>query len=146
MTYMPQDFRGTLIRQQRERSERNRQAVVDALISSGRSIRDRYALLWQQQMERYNVLFPWTNSLSTCNTCTSGLEHKKNLCPHESFITFRRSQLAQLGSATGVYKTLVKYLVGVPQVCHALAFLGYWVVFWLIWDDPIITVNTQCIF
>jgi len=24
--------------------------------------------------------------------------------------------LAQLGSATGVYKTLVKYLVGVPQV------------------------------
>lgn len=28
----------------------------------------------------------------------------------------RRRQLAQLGSATGVYKTLVKYLVGVPQV------------------------------
>ncbi|RID67796.1 hypothetical protein BRARA_C00002 [Brassica rapa] len=27
-----------------------------------------------------------------------------------------RRQLAQLGSATGVYKTLVKYLVGVPQV------------------------------
>lgn len=57
MTYMPQDFRGTLIRQQRERSEKNRQAVVDALVSSGGSIRDRYALLWQQQMERYNVLF-----------------------------------------------------------------------------------------
>lgn len=30
--------------------------------------------------------------------------------------SFRRRQLAQLGSATGVYKTLVKYLVGVPQV------------------------------
>jgi len=29
---------------------------------------------------------------------------------------YRRRQLAQLGSATGVYKTLVKYLVGVPQV------------------------------
>ncbi|KAJ6742424.1 RETINAL-BINDING PROTEIN [Salix viminalis] len=28
----------------------------------------------------------------------------------------RRRQLAQLGLATGVYKTLVKYLVGVPQV------------------------------
>lgn len=28
----------------------------------------------------------------------------------------RRRQLAQLGCATGVYKTLVKYLVGVPQV------------------------------
>ncbi|XP_060176285.1 uncharacterized protein LOC132606698 isoform X3 [Lycium barbarum] len=79
MTYMPQDFRGTLIRQQRERSERNKQAEVDALINSGGSIRDRYALLWHQQMER-------------------------------------RRQLAQLGSATGVYKTLVKYLVGVPQV------------------------------
>ncbi|URD93194.1 hypothetical protein MUK42_00884 [Musa troglodytarum] len=80
MTYMPQDFRGSLIRQQRERSERNRQAEVDALINSGGSIHDRYALLWQQQMERW------------------------------------RRQLAQLGSASGVYKTLVKYLVGVPQV------------------------------
>ncbi|XP_057497251.1 uncharacterized protein LOC130781986 isoform X1 [Actinidia eriantha] len=79
MTYMPQDFRGKLIRQQRERSERNKQAEVDDLVSSGGSLRDRYALLWKQQMER-------------------------------------RRQLAQLGSATGVYKTLVKYLVGVPQV------------------------------
>ncbi|XP_010036049.2 uncharacterized protein LOC104425150 [Eucalyptus grandis] len=79
MTYLPQDFRGTLIRQQRDRSERNKQAEVDAVINSGGSIRDRYALLWKQQMDR-------------------------------------RRQLAQLGSATGVYKTLVKYLVGVPQV------------------------------
>ncbi|KAI5662874.1 hypothetical protein M9H77_22197 [Catharanthus roseus] len=79
MTYMPQDFRGTLIRQQRERSERNKQAEIEALVNSGGSIRDRYALLWNQQMER-------------------------------------RRQLAQLGSATGVFKTLVKYLVGVPQV------------------------------
>ncbi|XP_022641864.1 uncharacterized protein LOC106774171 isoform X3 [Vigna radiata var. radiata] len=79
MTYLPQDFRGTLLRQQRERSERNKQAEVDTLVNSGGSIRDRYALLWKQQMDR-------------------------------------RRQLAQLGSATGVYKTLVKYLVGVPQV------------------------------
>ncbi|XP_059639875.1 uncharacterized protein LOC132282281 isoform X2 [Cornus florida] len=79
MTYMPQDFRGTLIRQQKERSERNKQAEIDALVNSGGSIQDRYALLWKQQMER-------------------------------------RRMLAQLGSATGVYKTLVKYLVGVPQV------------------------------
>ncbi|GAY32384.1 hypothetical protein CUMW_002120 [Citrus unshiu] len=79
MTYMPQDFRGALIRQQRERSERNKQAEVDALVNSGASIRDRYSLMWKQQMDR-------------------------------------RRQLAQLGSATGVYKTLVKYLVGVPQV------------------------------
>ncbi|KAL1545359.1 hypothetical protein AAHA92_22097 [Salvia divinorum] len=79
MTYMPQDFRGTIIRQQKERSERNKQAAVDALISSGGSIRDKYAMLWKQQMER-------------------------------------RRQLAELGSATGVYKTLMKYLVGVPEV------------------------------
>lgn len=52
MTYMPQDFRGTLIRQQRERSERNKQAEVDSLVSSGGSIRDQYALLWKQQMDR----------------------------------------------------------------------------------------------
>ncbi|KAI3666768.1 hypothetical protein L6452_41805 [Arctium lappa] len=79
MTYMPQDFRGALIRKQRERSERNRKAEVDAIVNSGGSIHDRYALLWKQQMER-------------------------------------RRQLAQLGSAGGVYKTVVKYLVGVPQV------------------------------
>ncbi|KAF6172696.1 hypothetical protein GIB67_042019 [Kingdonia uniflora] len=79
ITYMPQDFRGALIRQQRERSERYKQAEIDALVNSGGKIRDRYALLWNQQMER-------------------------------------RRQLAQLGSATGVFKTLVKYLVGVPQV------------------------------
>jgi hypothetical protein len=35
----------------------------------------------------------------------------------------RRRQLAQLGSATGVYKTLVKYLVGVPQVVF---FFFFW--------------------
>lgn len=54
MTYMPQDFRGTLIRQQRERSERNKQAEVDAVVSSGGTIRDKYALLWKQQMDRYD--------------------------------------------------------------------------------------------
>lgn len=79
MTYMPQDFRGSLIRQQRERSERSRLAEVDALVKSGGSIHDKYALLWNQQMGR-------------------------------------RRQLAQLGAAQGVYKALVKYLVGVPQV------------------------------
>uniref|UniRef100_A0A803MI72 Uncharacterized protein n=1 Tax=Chenopodium quinoa TaxID=63459 RepID=A0A803MI72_CHEQI len=55
MSYMPQDFRGTLIRQQRERSERTKQAEIDALVKSGVSIRDRYALLWKQQMERWLV-------------------------------------------------------------------------------------------
>ncbi|KAI5062251.1 hypothetical protein GOP47_0022790 [Adiantum capillus-veneris] len=79
MTYMPQDFRGTLIRQQRERSEKRRQQEVDTLINNGGSIHEKFILLWHQQMDR-------------------------------------RRQLAQLGSATGVYKTIVKYLVGVPQV------------------------------
>lgn len=42
------------------------------------------------------------------------------------YFFFRRRQLAQLGSATGVYKTLVKYLVGVPQVCIiCFCFLGF---------------------
>eukprot|EP00246_Nothoceros_aenigmaticus_P011151 TRINITY_DN2929_c0_g1_i3.p1 TRINITY_DN2929_c0_g1~~TRINITY_DN2929_c0_g1_i3.p1 ORF type:complete len:440 (+),score=82.33 TRINITY_DN2929_c0_g1_i3:485-1804(+) len=78
-TYMPQDFRGSVLKMQRERSERRRQADVEALVKAGGSIHDRYSLLWKQQMDR-------------------------------------RRQLAGLGSATGMYKTIVKYLVGVPQV------------------------------
>ncbi|KAL5991427.1 hypothetical protein ACLOJK_012336 [Asimina triloba] len=75
-----------LIRLQRERSERNKQAEVDALVGSGGSIRDRYALLWHQQMER-------------------------------------RRQLVQLGASAGVYKTLVKYLVGVPETGGEITWL-----------------------
>ena len=52
MTYLPQDFRGTLLRQQRERSERNKHVEVDTLVNSGGSMRDRYALLWKQQIDR----------------------------------------------------------------------------------------------
>ena len=59
MTYLPQDFRGTLIRQQRERSERNKQAEVDTLVNSGGSIHDRYALLWKQQMDRCGSTLVW---------------------------------------------------------------------------------------
>lgn len=50
---MPQDFRSALLKQQRERSEKRRQGEVDALVAAGGSIQDKYALLWQQQMERY---------------------------------------------------------------------------------------------
>eukprot|EP00270_Netrium_digitus_P009249 TRINITY_DN2808_c0_g1_i1.p1 TRINITY_DN2808_c0_g1~~TRINITY_DN2808_c0_g1_i1.p1 ORF type:complete len:444 (+),score=125.48 TRINITY_DN2808_c0_g1_i1:218-1549(+) len=78
-TYLPQDFRGTLIKQQRERSEKRRQLEVENLINSGGTIKQKYALLWQQQMDR-------------------------------------RKTLASLGSASGVFKTLVQLLVGVPQV------------------------------
>lgn len=105
MTYMPQDFRGTIIRQQKERSERNKQAVIDALVSSGGSIHDKYALLWKQQMDRWDFyrayLFKELENYS--------FDLKYCLC--------RRKQLAELGSATGVYKTMMKYLVGVPEVC-----------------------------
>jgi hypothetical protein len=49
---MPQDFRSVLFKQQRERSEKRRQAEVDALVAAGGSIHDKYLLLWRQQMDR----------------------------------------------------------------------------------------------
>ncbi|CAI5519960.1 unnamed protein product [Closterium sp. Naga37s-1] len=78
-TYMPQDFRGTLLKQQKERSEARRKQEVANLVSNGGTIKQKYALLWQQQMDR-------------------------------------RHTLASLGAATGIYRTLVTYLVGVPQI------------------------------
>lgn len=50
--------------------------------------------------------------LNWCFAC--GCLQESGLCIR--WLLYRRRQLAQLGSATGVYKTLVKYLVGVPQV------------------------------
>lgn len=78
-TYMPQDFRGTLLKQQKDSSEKRRQREVETLLASGGTIKQKYALLWQQQMDR-------------------------------------RKMLASLGSATGIYRTLVTLLAGVPQV------------------------------
>ena len=95
MTYMPQDFRGTLIRQQRERSERNKQAEVDALVSAGGSIHDRYALLWKQQMERLLMCifsFPRLHCFFSSNaqeSCVIALRRKKYICyPSLSFDIF----------------------------------------------------------
>ena len=51
-TYLPQDFRGSLIKVQKERSEKKRQLELETLLSSGGSIEQKYALLWQQQMDR----------------------------------------------------------------------------------------------
>lgn len=79
LTYLPKDFRGTIIKNHREQSEKKRQLEIEVLLSSGGTIGQKYALLWQQQMDR-------------------------------------RQTLASLGSASGVLKTLVKFLVGVPQV------------------------------
>ncbi|EHA8590721.1 hypothetical protein COCNU_scaffold023055G000030 [Cocos nucifera] len=109
MTYMPQDFRGSLIRQQRERSERNRQAEIDALVNSGGSIHDRYTLLWKQQMERRRQLAQLGSAAGVYKALVKYLVG----VPQQME---RRRQLAQLGSAAGVYKALVKYLVGVPQL------------------------------
>lgn len=78
-TYMPQDFRGTLFKQMKDRSEKRREVEVATLVTSGGTIKQKYALLWQQQMDR-------------------------------------RTSLASLGSATGMYRAVVTYLAGVPQV------------------------------
>eukprot|EP00243_Klebsormidium_subtile_P001512 TRINITY_DN12686_c0_g1_i1.p1 TRINITY_DN12686_c0_g1~~TRINITY_DN12686_c0_g1_i1.p1 ORF type:complete len:448 (-),score=130.43 TRINITY_DN12686_c0_g1_i1:330-1673(-) len=78
-SFMPQDFRGTLIQMQRERSETKRQLEVEELVKGGASISEKYQLLWRQQMER-------------------------------------RKTLAALGNATGMFRVLVTYLAGVPQV------------------------------
>lgn len=77
--YLPQDFRGYLIKQQKDRTELNREKEVQALVGAGASIKEKYELLWKQQMDR-------------------------------------RESLAQLGHATGMYKALVTYIGGVPQV------------------------------
>lgn len=77
--YLPQDFRGYLIQQQKDRTELQREQEVAVLVEAGGSIQEKYELLWKHQMDR-------------------------------------REALAQLGHATGIYKALVTYIGGVPQV------------------------------
>lgn len=48
------------------------------------------------------------------------LRNPVNLIRKYYLFLCRRRQLAELGSATGIYKTLVKYLVGVPEVSPML--------------------------
>ena len=52
MRYLAQDFRGTLLRQQRH-------VEVDTLVNSGGSMRDRRALLWKQQIDRWRLTLVW---------------------------------------------------------------------------------------
>ena len=56
MRYLPNDFRSSIIKSQRERSEKKRQSEVEALIKNGGSIKDKYDLLWKQQMDRRRTL------------------------------------------------------------------------------------------
>ena len=54
--WMPDDFRGYLIDQQRESGELKRKQEIDDLMAEGGSIKDKYDLLWEQQMDRRKAL------------------------------------------------------------------------------------------
>ncbi|QDZ22018.1 hypothetical protein HOP50_06g45590 [Chloropicon primus] len=77
--YLPQDFRGTLIKQQKERSDQKRKDEVAALVSEGCTIKEKYDLLWSQQMAK-------------------------------------RESLKGLASASGMFKAVVSFVGGIPQV------------------------------
>ena len=79
LQYLPQDFRGSLIRQQKERSDEKRKAEVEALVAGGCTIKEKYDLLWQQQMAK-------------------------------------RESLKGLASSSGVFKAVVSFVGGIPQV------------------------------
>lgn len=79
LQYLPQDFRGSLIRQQKERSDEKRKAEVAALVAGGCTIKEKYDLLWQQQMAK-------------------------------------RESLKGLASSSGVFKAVVSFVGGIPQV------------------------------
>ena len=79
LQYLPQDFRGSLIRQQKERSDQKRKEEVEALVQAGCTIKEKYDLLWQQQMAK-------------------------------------RESLKGLASASGVFKAVVSFVGGIPQV------------------------------
>jgi hypothetical protein len=129
LTYMPQDFRSVLFKQQRERSERRRQAEVDALVAAGGSIHDKYLLLWRQQMDRCFLIAINLQWLALKSLDENGMlmlsseafvlgfrSRARAICYSDLHVNDRRHQLAQLGSSTGVLRTIVKWLVGVPQV------------------------------
>ena len=78
-SYLPNDFRGTLIRQQKDRSDAKRKAELDALVSGGATIQEKYALMWKHQLDK-------------------------------------RQSLSQLASTSGMFKAVISYIGGIPQV------------------------------
>lgn len=50
--FLPQDFRGGMFAALRQRSERSNAAAVEELMAGGGGLRDKYALLWEQQWKR----------------------------------------------------------------------------------------------
>jgi len=55
-TFLPNDFRMSIVKAQQERSEAKREEMVQALIASGGSIKDKYDLYWKLQLERRQTL------------------------------------------------------------------------------------------
>lgn len=55
-TFLPNDFRMSIVKAQQERSEAKREEMVQALVNSGGSIKDKYDLYWKLQLERRQTL------------------------------------------------------------------------------------------
>lgn len=61
-SFLPQDFRLSMIRYTKERKETAFKAEVDELVKKGGSIEDKYKLLWAQQMQRRESLVQLSNA------------------------------------------------------------------------------------
>ena len=60
--FLPKDFRGSVFSAFRTRSERSNQQALDELSARGGSVREKYALLWDQQWKRRENLAMVGNS------------------------------------------------------------------------------------
>lgn len=54
--FLPKDFRGDIVRQQKERKDKIREKEMASLIDRGGSIKERYELIWKHQMEKRKTL------------------------------------------------------------------------------------------
>ncbi|KAL6066865.1 Rab-GAP TBC domain-containing protein [Balamuthia mandrillaris] len=61
-TFLPQDFRASVVKYQRDRTEQRCKAEVDSLIQRGGSIKEKYDLYWKHQLERRQSLANVGNS------------------------------------------------------------------------------------
>ena len=77
--FLPKDFRGDLVRQQKVSKDAARAKEMEALIERGGSIQEKFELLARQQLDK-------------------------------------RKTLAGLGASTGIFRYLIVYVGGVPEV------------------------------
>ena len=77
--FLPKDFRGDLVRQQKVSKDAARAKEMEALIERGASIQEKFELLARQQLDK-------------------------------------RKTLAGLGASTGIFRYLIVYMGGVPEV------------------------------